>query len=236
VKLQIIDSSESFCKAVMQLLPDTFEVDFSTDGQGAATRICSFQPDILVLAASLPGDDGFHILHLVQSTGVRPMVLMILPMINDYAKIQAAELKIDHAMCMPCDVRAVATCIFSFEESLTQNKNSVQASVRNFLMDLNFRPNLCGYRYLMDIFPLLLQNPGQLMSKELYPTVGKLYNGSWQQIERGIRLSIKDAWKNREGEGWALYFPHQKEKPSNSAFLARGIAYLQALFNEDGKA
>ena len=236
MKLQIVDNSESFCKAVMQLLPDTFEMDFFTDGRGAVTRICGFRPDILVLSASLPGDDGFHILRMVQGMGGHPMVLMIVPVITDYAKEQALGLKIDYAMCMPCNISAVADCILRFRERLVGEKNAVQDNVRSFLMDLNFRTNLCGYRYLISALCLLIKNPEQPLSKELYPAVAKLYNGSWQQIEHGIRLSIKDAWENREGEGWSLYFPHQKTKPSNSAFLARGIACLQELAGEEAKA
>ena len=236
VKLQIIDRSESFCKAVVQLLPDAFETDFFTDGRGAATRICSFRPDILVLSASLPGNDGFHILRMAQSMGVHPMVLMIVPVITDYAKEQAAKLKVDYAMCMPCNISAVADCILRLRERLVRERNPVQDNARSFLMDLNFRTNLCGYRYLMDAFSILLQNPEQSFSKELYPAVAKRYNGTWQQIERGIRESIKTAWENREGEAWMLYFPYQKTKPSNTVFLARGIQCLQELAEEAVKA
>ncbi len=236
IKLQIIDNSESFCKALIQLLPDTFKVDYDTKGDGAATRICSFRPDILVLAASLPGDDGFHILSMVQGAGIHPMVLIIVPAITDYAKIMSAELKVDYGMCMPCNIRAVATCILNFRARLLGEKRSVEASTRGFLMDLNFRSNLCGYKYLLTAMPLLWKDPDQYLSKELYRAVAKCYNGTWQQIERGIRESVRDAWENREGEAWMLYFPHQKTKPSNSEFFARCIAYLQELIMEEVKA
>lgn len=233
IKLQIIDNSESLYKAVVQLLPDAFEIDFSTDGYGAAARICSFCPDILMISAALPGGDGFHILQTVQSTGLHPMVLMITPLISDYVVEQAAQLKIDHIMCKPCDVRTVAANLMNFREKLTGERNSAQACARNFLMDLNIRTNLCGYHYLITALCLLLQNPGWSLTKELYPAVAKLQNGSWQQVERGIRLVIADAWKNKEGEGWQLYFPHQKDKPSNSTFLARGIQCLREITGEE---
>ena len=236
IKLQIVDSSESFCKAVMKLLPDTFEVDYYTTGEGAATRICSFRPDILVLSASLPGDDGFHILRMAQRAGVHPMVLMIVPMITDYVKAQALELKVDYAMCMPCNMQTAVMHILSFRDRLVGEKRSVEAFARSFLMDLNFRSNLCGYQYLLTALSLLWKDPQQPLSKELYPAVAKRYNGTWQQIERGIRASIKAAWENREGEAWMLYFPHQKTKPSNSQFLARGVACLQELMREKVKA
>ncbi len=236
IKLQIIDSSETLCSAIGRLLPDTFEIDFSADGYGAASRICSFRPDILVLSAALPGNDGLRVLQTVQSAGVHPMVLLITPLVSDYVVEQAAELKIGYIMCKPCDVRAVADCIFRFMEKITKEKDPVQTYVRSYLLELNFRTNLCGYRYLMTAICLLLNNSGQSLTKELYPAVAKLHQGSWQQIERGIRLSIADAWENREGDSWALYYPHHKGKPSNSAFLARSVECLQTLVKEEAKA
>ena len=160
MKLQFIDSSETLYGAVMRLLPDTFEIDFSADGYGAASRICSFRPDILVLSAALPGNDGLRVLQTVQSAGVHPMVLLITPLVSDYVMEQAAELKIGYIMCKPCDVRAVADCILRFEEKLSGEKNPVQTCVRSYLLELNFRTNLCGYRYLMTAISFLLQNPG----------------------------------------------------------------------------
>ncbi len=215
------------------MLQDSFEIDIYTDGDGAAARICSFRPDILVLSAALPGSDGFRILQTVQSAGVHPTVLLLTPLVSDYVIEQAAQLKIGYMMCKPCDSRAVADCVFRFRENLAGERNPVQACIRSFLLELKFRTNLCGYRYLMDAFSLLLENPGQSLTKELYPAVAKLHSGSWQQIERGIRLAIADAWQNREGDSWDLCFPHQKDKPSNSEFLARGAGCLQEIIGRE---
>ena len=161
------------------------------------------------------------------------MVLMITPLISDYAVEQAARLKIDYMVCKPYDTQLIAATLINFQEKLMGVKGSVQACARNFLMDLNVRTNLRGYDYLVTALTLLLRNTDWSLSKELYPAVAKIHKGSWQQIERGIRLVIKDAWENREGEGWQLYFAHQKDKPSNSAFLARGLQCLQELGLEE---
>ncbi len=233
IKLQIIDNSEAFCNTVAQLLQDAFEIDIYADGWNAASRICSFRPDILVLSATLQGNDGFRVLQTVQTTGVRPMVLMLTPLVSDYIVEVATQLKVCHMICKPCDTHAVADCVFRFGETLAGDKNPTQTCIRSFLLGLNFRTNLCGYRYLTDAFSSLLQNPGQSLTKELYPAIAKQHNGSWQQIERGIRLSIADAWRNREGEGWKLCFPNQKDRPSNSSFLSCGIGCLQEIVDRE---
>ncbi len=225
-KLQIVDSSEVFCSALKDQLPDTFEIEVCLDGETAVSKICAFCPDILVLSAALSGNDGFYILQTVQNLGVRPMVLMFTPLISDYVVELAADLKVDYVMCKPCNMRAVIACIDNFRDKISGEKDPVQISVRNYLLDMGFRTNLCGYRYLMSALCALWENPGQSLTKELYPVIAKQHNGSWQQIEHGIRLSIADAWKHRTGGTWKRYFPDDNTKPTNSVFLTRMAEHL----------
>ena len=221
MKLQIIDHSKVFCGMLKELLPRTFEIDVCLDGASAISRIHRFRPDILVLSANLPGGDGFYILQTIQSAGIRPMVLMFTPLISDYVAKRVTELKIDYTMCKPCNVQAVVECISRFRDQLIGEKASAESHARNLLLSMGFRTNLCGYRYLISALCILWENPGQSLTKELYPAVAKLYKGSWQQIEHGIRLSVSDAWKSKTGDGWRLYFTDEETKPTNSVFLTR---------------
>lgn len=221
MKLQIVDHSEVFCSTLKELLPRTFEIDICLDGASAISRIHRFRPDILILSANLPGGDGFYILQTVQSAGIRPMVLLFTPLISEYVAKRVSELKIDHVMCRPCNVRAVAECIGSFMDELIGGKASAESHARNLLLSMGFHTNLCGYRYLLSALCILWENPGQSLTKELYPAVAKLHKGSWQQIEHGIRLSIANAWERRSGDGWELYFSDEETKPTNSVFLTR---------------
>lgn len=221
MKLQIVDNSEAFCSALKELLPRTFEIDICLDGAFAISRIHRFRPDILVISANLPGGDGFYILQTVQSAGIRPMVLMLTPLISDYISQRVLELKIDYIMCKPCNVQAVANCIRSFRDELIGERDTAESHAQNLLLSMGFRTNLCGYSYLISVLCILWENPGQSLTKELYPAAAKLHKGSWQQIEHGIRLSIADAWERKKGDGWKLYFTDEKTKPTNSVFLTR---------------
>ncbi len=220
-KLQIVDGSEVFCSALKELLPNTFEIDICMDGAAATTRICSFRPDILVLSAMLPCNDGFYVLQTVQNAGVRPMVLVLTPLVSDYVYERVAELEVDYMLPKPCDMHAVVSCIENFRDACLGEISPIQNRVRNLLFSLGFRTNLCGYRYLFSALCILWENPGQSLTKELYPAVAKEHKGSWQQIEHGIRLSIADAWADRTRDGWRIYFPNEKAKPTNSVFLTR---------------
>lgn len=227
IKLQIVDSSEVFCNTLIDSLPSTIEVAACLDGDRAITEICDFRPDILVIAASLPGNDGFHILQTVQNAGVHPMVLMVVPYISDYIARRSADLRIDHIMCSPCNMSAVIACITYFQDTILGTRDPLTTSVRNLLLDMGFRTNLCGYRYLVSALCVLITQPEQSLTKELYPCVAKEHKGSWQQIEHGIRLSISDAWECRSPDIWKRYFPEEKGKPTNSVFLTRIAQLLQ---------
>jgi len=227
-KLQIVDGSEVFCSALKELLPNTFDIKICLEGEDAVSQICAFQPDILVLSAALPGNDGFYVLQTVKNAGLHPMVLLLTPLITDYAVERSAELKVDYIMCKPCNMQAVAACVDSFRDKLLGTNDPVLTSVRNLLLDMGFRTNLCGYRYLISALCILKDNPGQSLTKELYPVVAKQHNGSWQQIEHGIRLSIADAWDNRGGDMWKRYFGEGKGRPTNSVFLTRIAQCLQS--------
>ena len=228
MKLMIVDNSEVFCNALQELLPNTYEIEVCLEGERAISRICAFHPDILVLAAALPGNDGFYVLQTVQNAGLHPMVLLLTPLISDYVAERSVELKVDYVMCKPCKIQAVVACVDSFRDRILGAKDPLVESVRNLLLDLGFRTNLCGYRYLISALCILWRNAGQSLTKELYPAVAKQHNGSWQQIEHGIRLSIADAWENRTGDGWKMYFAEEKGKPTNSVFLTRMAQCLQS--------
>jgi two-component system response regulator (stage 0 sporulation protein A) len=130
-------------------------------------------------------------------------------------------------MCQPCNIHAALSYIIDFQDKLLGASDPIQSSARSLLIDLGFRTNLCGYRYLISALCILQENPNQSLTKELYPAVAKLHNGSWQQIEHGIRLSIANAWENRSGDAWKRYFADDRVKPTNSVFLTRLAQCLQ---------
>ncbi|MBE6925791.1 MAG: response regulator [Ruminococcaceae bacterium] len=231
MKVQIVDPSKLFCDSVKALLPDTLTVDTCTDCERAASRICCFQPDILVISAALPGNDGLYILQLINSVGVRPKVILITPLVTEYIIERGDELNIVDILCTPCKLQALADHILKLRETKKETKKTTEDWIRVLLLNLGFHTKLCGYRYLLTALELLQKDPNQPLTKVLYPAVAKLHNGSWQQIEHGIRLSIQNAWENRTGDEWEVYFPVLREKPSNAAFLSRAVAFLSEVEN-----
>ena len=99
--------------------------------------------------------------------------------------------------------------------------------VSNLLLALGFSTKLRGYAYLRDAILEQMRNPGCMMTKELYPAVGKSYRANGAQVERSIRSSIEKAWDGRDEQLWNLYFQPdaagKQRKPSNAVFIS-GLA------------
>ena len=101
------------------------------------------------------------------------------------------------------------------------------------LMELGVPTKSVGFDYLKPAVILFRADPTQVITKELYPAVGKAYgsNPGYAQIERGIRRAISEAWKSRDESIWKCYFPSGLDgnigKPTNAEFISRVARFLE---------
>lgn len=96
------------------------------------------------------------------------------------------------------------------------------AQYKTDMIKLGIMTNLAGYRCLVQAIPLYRENPGQSLTKQLYPEVGEKCspNLTGAQVEKQIRYAIEIAWQNRDPETWRRYFPMDR-KPTNGEFISR---------------
>lgn len=96
--------------------------------------------------------------------------------------------------------------------------------LKDLLLDLGIPRHLRGYRYIIRAVLLYEENPDQMMTKEIYPTVAKEFNVKGEQVERSIRHAIECAWKRCPIEVQEKFFGStvslNKCKPTNSEFIA----------------
>jgi hypothetical protein len=95
-----------------------------------------------------------------------------------------------------------------------------RAIVSNILLALGFSTKLRGFGYLRESILEMASNPGQSVTKELYPMVGKICDASVTQVERSIRSAINKAWGSRDASLWRRYFGDLAGRPTNAVFIS----------------
>ena len=72
---------------------------------------------------------------------------------------------------------------------------------------------------------LLMEEPGQQLTKQLYPTIAAEFRTSSNNVEKAMRTTVTNAWANRRDQVWRAYFPlapgGQIPKPTAGQFLIR---------------
>ena len=176
----------------------------------------------------LPGLDGISLLHTAASEEICPIVLATCRFLTEYMAESADLLGISYVMIKPCDIPSTANRIQDLSQRIHTPPPSVadtRTLVTNLLRSLGVPTKLHGYTYLREGILLMVKDPHQTITKELYPSVGTLCQCSADQVERSIRTAIKKAWLNREDSVWQAYFPPGPDgsihKPTNADFLSR---------------
>lgn len=226
LKLLIADGTEAFRLALADNLKELYHVRVCQEGKETLDTIRTFRPDLLVLDLLLPGLDGISILQQAAEAGVVPVVLATTGLINDYITASASRAKISYLMVKPCDVQAATSRLLELTERLEEpalTRPDLRTEISNLLLMLGVPTNLRGYSYLRDAILAEIRQPGQQLTKALYPDVGKPYGASGAQVERSIRDAVGKAWQRRNDAQWAQYFPVDAQgripKPSNAVFI-----------------
>lgn len=113
------------------------------------------------------------------------------------------------------------------------NESDPQCAIVVVLVELGIATKRTGFDYLKTAILLRFKNPTQLITKELYPDVGRSYDPAVSsfQVEQAIRSAIVHAWKERDEKAWALYFPTDKEgavkRPSNAEFISMIARFIE---------
>lgn len=240
LKLLIADAGEEFRLTLAENSRGLYRVRTAQEGKETLQLLLEFKPDILVLDMMLPGLDGVSILQSAADRGICPAVLAVTKFASDYLVEAAYRLGVAYMMVKPCDVKAVAARITELTQLRSPAERSVQdprVAASNMLLALGVSTKLRGYGYLREAIAEAVHHPGQMITKELYPKVGKLCDASSVQVERSIRSAISKAWQQRDEAVWRQIFQVSQgsalERPTNAVFIS-GIAERIILEDEVG--
>lgn len=129
---------------------------------------------------------------------------------------------------------------------MKDNSNGKEKFVKRLvklLLKMGFNPSLIGFNYLVEsvIYAFTHQVNTWKYVKDLYPSVGKIFNTNGSNVERCIRNLIEALWNNNHLDDTAhalgLYKLYTNERLSNSEmisllakFMAKHFIYINGKF------
>lgn len=222
-KLLIADCNEDYRIALTAVLKDSYHVFSCRTGTEAWTLLNQERPDIFILDPMLPELDGLTLLERTYSSGIRPVVLAVTPIITSYMYSCAQRLGIEYIVRKPCEIEAIA----SRARDLTQRldipspKVDPESYVTELLLSLTFSTKHNGFSYLREAILLMSKDPAQSVTKVLYPAVAHTFGCQKENVERSIRTAMEHAWERGNHELWCRYFPDSGQRPTNAVFISR---------------
>lgn len=223
MKILLADPLESWCDALEEQLKSHYTVIRCNDGREVLPMLAEHRPELLVLGMDLPYMDGLTLLQLIHSSGIQVRILTASAFYNEYILSALAQFKIAHALKKPCTVCCAMSQIYQILHFDTNN--ALEEDPTPVLLALGLRMNLSGYVCVRTAIKLLRKDPGQGITKILYPNVALICGGTKERVERAIRNVIHDAWVRRDDRIWKVYFTADRmgriECPSNGDFITR---------------
>lgn len=224
-RLLIADCSDDFRTALAAGLAGQFEVRVARDGDEAWKELQRFTPDVFLLDVMLPGTDGITLLRQCAEASIRPAILVTTRLYSEFIVNTLARLGVSYILPKPCQIAAVTTSVRELSNLPPPSPAPAQPTVHDILLQLGFSRKLSGTRYLQQAIRMFAKDPQQMLTKELYGSVGQLFHASPSQVERCIRNAIVTSWGNRDDRVWQRYFPTGKDgtvrRPTNGELITR---------------
>ena len=191
--------------------------------------------DVVITAMFLKGTDGSGVIQYTRKA--LPLVKIVgTGTANDTLIEKALNLGADYYLVKPFSAEAAVERIrelFIDEEAngreFSQSKRkavTVDEKISEIFISIGIPPHIKGYSYLREGIKLTVEKPYIINSvtKELYPTIGKIFDTSASKVERAIRHAIEVAWNRGRIDAINAVFGTRvylgTEKPTNSEFIA----------------
>ena len=220
-KLLIAEHDSALRDDLVGLLRRKYDITTCADGQTALELITTIRPNVLILDLTMPHLEGIYILEQIQDIWPH-IVLCITDFSSDYVVQTIQDLGVDYIFRKPCLPRAIVARLEHIARHVpSPMPMDLQSRTAQILLNLHLAPKSDGFLYLKIGIPLYHQDPSQLICKDIYGAIVQIYGLSgWKAVERSIRISIHNAWKEAPSI-WEPYFPGLTEPPTNKAFICR---------------
>ena len=239
IRLVVIDDNKDFCgliKDYSQFVENVEVVGVAYDGYEGLDLIQQKKPDVILLDNVMPSLDGLGVLMRLDKIckDKKPKVLVITASPTSSVMINAAKLGADYTMSRKMDLKEIFervimianTSLEKEEETNEFEKEDMERAVTEIIHEIGVPAHIKGYSYIREAIMLVLEDGDIINSitKQLYPSVAKIYRTSPSRVERAIRHAIEVAWDRGDTETinkiFGFTINQSKGKPTNSEFIA----------------
>ncbi len=226
-KILVADASEQWREVLAQTLGPEFEVSGCSDGLQALELTQRLKPNVLVLDLMLSGTDGLSVVKALQEQSECPRIIVTGRYFSNFVTMALERYQVDSIMLKPCTPQSVADRV---EELLMGEECAAVFQdpydyITTLLVRLGAPTSQQGFRFLRRGILLMMEDPGQQLTKRLYPTIAGEFKTSPNNVEKAMRTTVTTAWMNRRDEVWRSFFPlapgGQIPKPTAGQFLVR---------------
>lgn len=227
-KILIADNSASWRDRLEQTLAREYEVHTCGDGDQALKLAERLRPDVLVLDLLLAGIDGLTLIKRLREWEDCPRFIVTGRYFSNYITTALERYQVDSLLMKPCTTQSVAEHV---ADVLSQDTEEIPVCPDPFdyitalLVRLGAPTSQQGFRFLRRGVMLMMADPGQQLTKVLYPALAAEFGTSAANVEKALRTTVTTAWTRRRDEVWRSYFPlapsGQIPRPTTGQFLAR---------------
>lgn len=240
VKLLIVEDSRDITRVSKSVLASKgFEVETcQKDGKAVLQAIKMYLPDVAVIEMYMANLDAAAVLKALSNEKLskKPAVIVTANFNNGLMEREVLEAGASYFLLKPFDYDMLTERINSLTNGglslVRRNQRTpleeidLEVMVTEILHQIGVPAHIKGYHYLRSSIMLAIEDKEMInhITKELYPTVAKLYKTTATRVERAIRHAIEVAWDRGDVDVLNNYFGYtihnQKGKPTNSEFVA----------------
>lgn len=233
MKVLLADDSADFgvsCKTALQ--SNGYDVVVtSKDGAEVLKSLEQNGADVILLDAFMPRVDAIGVMKGMSQLSLKKRPLTVVMSYSDNSNLEKQILSAgaDYYFLKPVDVDLLVERIGQLADcsgGIVSNESNLDVIVSDIMHQIGVPAHIKGYQYLRHAI-ILTVNDYTLMNsvtKELYPTVAKMFRTTPSRVERAIRHAIEVAWDRGDVDVLSSYFGYtiqnSRGKPTNSEFIA----------------
>ena len=214
------------------------------DGKNAISSIRNNNPDVVIMDLLLPNVDGLAVMEEVNRLGDRGVRFVLVANMSQIRFIEASykgsfdnilvyiieenvqDYDIVKEIGKVAGSKSKGIVVISDEENKEEALNKLELTVTETIHEIGVPAHIKGYQYLRTSIVMAVNDMDVLNSitKQLYPSVAKLYDTTPSRVERAIRHAIEVAWSRGKmdtiNELFSYTMNSGRSKPTNSEFIA----------------